>query len=128
MPFRTEKIHPYVSSGISLSKISNKGSIFLAKPYVASDELYIGDNADLKYIKYEGDEMLVSLIVGSGFEYSINDNSALDLRIGYMFSLGSSFEKFDEMTDDVEIKKLRSYFEGYDLSGFTFRCGLKSYF
>jgi opacity protein-like surface antigen len=129
-------VAPYFSVGMNIMMMKAKGSLDFAMSYVTEDAsyyyLWIGPDAHLEPLAFEGSQTAFALDLGGGLEFKVTPMLSIDLGAAYLIQLQRGFKEFDEILENQDARdvfRMIGYdFNGLDYSNFNFSLGLKMHF
>ena len=127
---------PYFSVGMNIMMMKAKGSLDFAMSYVTEDAAYyylwIGPDAHLEPLDFEGSQTVFGLDLGAGLEFKVTPVLSIDLGGAYLIQLQRAFKDFDEILenqDAQDVFRIIGYdFNGLNHSNFSFSLALKMHF
>jgi len=129
-------VAPYFSVGMNIMMVKAKGSLDFAMPYVTEDAthyyLWIGPDAHLEPLNFEGSQTAFALDLGAGLEFKVTPLLSIDLAGAYLIQLQRAFKDFDEILEDQDAQDVFRII-GYDSNGlnhsnFSFTLCMKMHF
>jgi len=129
-------VAPYFSVGMNIMMVKAKGSLDFAMPYVTEDAthyyLWIGPDAHLEPLNFEGSQTAFALDLGAGLEFKVTPLLSIDLAGAYLIQLQRAFKDFDEILEDQDAQdvfRIIGYdFNGLNHSNFSFTLCMKMHF